>query len=224
MQIRSTNKPNFGLTNLSMKIIVIAEVAMQKEFESKGIPEGIEIHFETSLSTTPALGDAYFYLLEEVELKDPIDWLEQTNAPVFINAVISTLNILPANAIRINGWPGFIQRSLVEICTSKENTSSADKVLKALNWNNEIVPDVAGMIAPKIISMIINEAYFALSDDVSDKAAINTAMRLGTNYPYGPFEWSEIIGLPKIHHLLSTLSLTDPRYEPAPLLLKEIAQ
>jgi 3-hydroxybutyryl-CoA dehydrogenase len=207
-----------------MKIIVIANVEMQKEFESKGIPEGIEIHFETSLSTTPPVGDAYFYLLDEVELKDSTDWIDQTNAPVFVNAVTSTLDSLPSNTIRINAWPGFIQRPLVEICTSKENASSSNKILTALSWNYEIVPDVIGMVAPKIISMIINEAYFALGDDVSNKEAIDTAMKLGTNYPYGPFEWSEIIGLNKIHDLLSTLSKTELRYLPAPFLIKDIAQ
>ena len=207
-----------------MKIIVIAEVGMQKEFESKGIPEGIEIYFETYLPTTPLLGDAYFYLLDEIGLKDSIDWIEQANAPVFVNAVISTLNGLPTNAIRINAWPGFIQRPLIEICTSKENLSSAGKVLQALNWNYEMVPDVVGLVAPKIISMVINEAYFALGDNVSDKEGIDTAMKLGTNYPYGPFEWCEIIGPDKIHDLLAILSETDSRYLPAPLLTKAIAQ
>jgi 3-hydroxybutyryl-CoA dehydrogenase len=46
-------------------------------------------------------------------------------------------------------------------------------------------------------------------------------MKLGTNYPYGPFEWSKKIGLKNIAALLSELSLTENRYLPAGLLLKE---
>jgi 3-hydroxyacyl-CoA dehydrogenase len=45
--------------------------------------------------------------------------------------------------------------------------------------------------------MIINEAYFALEDNVSTKAETDIAMKLGTNYPYGPFEWGQLIGLKK---------------------------
>jgi 3-hydroxybutyryl-CoA dehydrogenase len=66
--------------------------------------------------------------------------------------------------------------------------------------------------------MIINEAYFALDDAVSSKAEIDIAMKLGTNYPWGPFEWAEKIGLNNIYLLLQKLSLTNKRYQPAPTL------
>jgi len=46
-------------------------------------------------------------------------------------------------------------------------------------------------------------------------------MNLGTNYPYGPFEWCKKIGLKNIAVLLTELSLTEKRYQPASLLLKE---
>ena len=70
--------------------------------------------------------------------------------------------------------------------------------------------------------MIINEAYFGLGDDLSTKAGIDTAMKLGTNYPYGPFEWCEKIGTEKIYSLLKKLEATNSRYTPAPLLAKEV--
>ena len=46
-------------------------------------------------------------------------------------------------------------------------------------------------------------------------------MKLGTNYPYGPFEWSKKIGVQNIASLLTGLSQTEKRYQPADLLLKE---
>jgi len=66
--------------------------------------------------------------------------------------------------------------------------------------------------------MIVNEAYFALEDKVSTPTEIDTAMKLGTNYPYGPFEWSEKIGLKNIYLLLQKLSKQDSRYTPCNLL------
>jgi 3-hydroxybutyryl-CoA dehydrogenase len=206
-----------------MKIIVVADIDMQKEFESKGIPEGVEVHFETSVSNVNSSGDAYFYLLDESGLANDIESFRTTNAPFFVNAVVTTLDDLPGNAVRINAWPTFLQRPITEVCTSKQNEDAAVKILEALNWNHQIVPDVKGMVAAKVISMIINEAFFALGDDVSSREHIDTAMKLGTNYPYGPFEWSEKIGLNNIHRLLTSLSSDDKRYEPAPLLTKEIS-
>ena len=43
--------------------------------------------------------------------------------------------------------------------------------------------------------MIINEAYFTWEAGTSTKEEIDIAMKLGTGYPYGPFEWGEKIGL-----------------------------
>jgi 3-hydroxybutyryl-CoA dehydrogenase len=80
------------------------------------------------------------------------------------------------------------------------------------------------MIAARVISMIINEAYFALGDKISTKEQIDIAMKLGTNYPYGPFEWSEKIGLQKIYALLKKLREKERRYDIAPLLDEEIMQ
>src|ERR1700710_2457559 len=47
----------------------------------------------------------------------------------------------------------------------------------------------------RVVAMIINEAYYALDAGVSSKESIDLAMKLGTGYPYGPFEWADRIGL-----------------------------
>jgi len=90
-----------------------------------------------------------------------------------------------------------------------------------LNKKIEWVPDIAGFISARVVSMIVNEAWFALEEEVSTKKEIDTAMKLGTNYPYGPFEWGEKIGLKNIYELLTVLSKTNSRYQPAALLQKE---
>jgi 3-hydroxybutyryl-CoA dehydrogenase len=68
--------------------------------------------------------------------------------------------------------------------------------------------------------MIINEAYYALEENISTKDQIDVAMKLGTNYPYGPFEWSERIGVEKIYLLLKNLSANNKRYTIAAALKK----
>ena len=84
-----------------------------------------------------------------------------------------------------------------------------------------MVADEPGFISARVIAMIINEAYFALGDDISSKTEIDIAMKLGTNYPYGPFEWAELIGEENILSLLQKLAETDTRYQPAALLIAE---
>lgn len=142
--------------------------------------------------------------------------------PVFINAVIQTLKEsgAPANVLRINGWTTFLIRSNWEIAGSINDDTVS--VLQALNKKINTTADEPGFISARVISMIINEAYFAVEDNVSSKQEIDTAMKLGTNYPYGPFEWAALIGTENILALLQKLNETDARYQPAELLYKEV--
>jgi len=63
-----------------------------------------------------------------------------------------------------------------------------------------------------------------LQEQVSTKQEIDIAMKLGTNYPHGPFEWSELIGLQNIYRLLLEMSRDDQKYQPAELLKNETEQ
>jgi 3-hydroxybutyryl-CoA dehydrogenase len=87
-----------------------------------------------------------------------------------------------------------------------------------LGRKTEWVPDVAGFITPRVVATVINEAFLALEENVSVETEIDTAMKLGTNYPYGPFEWGQKIGLQNIHSLLDALSKEQIRYKPSKLL------
>ncbi len=53
--------------------------------------------------------------------------------------------------------------------------------------------------------MIINEAAFALIEANSSGEDIDEAMKKGTNYPLGPFEWAEKIGLDDVYAVLTGL-------------------
>lgn len=134
-------------------------------------------------------------------------------ALIIINSVEQTLQETNNSFIRINGWNTFLRSSIIEASIAKEeNKAKAQEVFSLFNKNLEWVPDHVGFITPRIISMIINEAFIALKEGVSTKEEIDTAMKLGTNYPYGPFEWAEKIGVRKVESLLNKLRQEQTRY------------
>ncbi|MES2331887.1 MAG: 3-hydroxyacyl-CoA dehydrogenase family protein [Bacteroidota bacterium] len=200
-----------------MHIVVKADAQQKQEFLSKGVPVELWVSFLDSEGVIPG-ADAYFDLCFEA---DGAAFPAIINKPVFVNAVIATGEGLPANYIRINAWDGFLKRDIIEVVATDSQLTNLT-ILDALEWKYQLVPDIPGMIAARIIAMIINEAYFGLGDGISGKAEIDIAMKLGTNYPYGPFEWSEKIGLQKIYALLKKLNEKDSRYDVAPALEKEI--
>ena len=103
-------------------------------------------------------------------------------------------------------------------CKNEEHKQKAEAVFSFFNKRIEWLPDEPGFITARVVCMIINEAYMALEESVSTKEEINTAMKLGTNYPYGPFEWAEKIGVQNVARLLQKLSEKQARYKPAGLL------
>jgi 3-hydroxybutyryl-CoA dehydrogenase len=78
----------------------------------------------------------------------------------------------------------------------------------------------AAQIEARILSAIVNEAASAVADGVATPDAIDTAMRLGTNWPEGPLAWGERIGLASVVNTLDALHAATPdgRYRTTPLL------
>ena len=74
-------------------------------------------------------------------------------------------------------------------------------------------------IFARILGGIINEAMWAVTEEVASEEDIDTAMKLGTNYPLGPMEWAKRIGIDKVYNLLGALNetVTDNRFASPPL-------
>ncbi len=83
----------------------------------------------------------------------------------------------------------------------------------------DLDPVLAATIQQRILACIINEAYYAVGEHVATPADIDTAMRLGTNYPRGPLAWGEALGLAVVRDTLRGLQRMNPeRYALAPRL------
>jgi 3-hydroxybutyryl-CoA dehydrogenase len=145
--------------------------------------------------------------------------------PVMVNSVVHTCEEIGRPFIRINAWPGMLEREVHELAIGPEMGETRpllDGLYGELGWGYRLVPDIPGMISGRILAMIINEAYYTLQENVSTREEIDIAMKLGTNYPFGPFEWSEKIGLENIYDLLNKLGATDRLYIPAKGMIAEL--
>ncbi len=202
-----------------MTVIVVANVEQREEILCKNTTPAAKVILIEEYSDLAASTDydAIFYL--DDGQKADVD--NHGNKPVIVNSVTETLqeNNLPAHFSRINGWPGFLKRQTWEVASGDSNRAST--IFEQLGWNVVFVKDEPGLVLARIVSMIVNEAFFALGEGVATIEEIDLAMKLGTNYPYGPFEWQEKIGIQNIYQLLHKLSATDKSYSVAPLLEKK---
>lgn len=130
--------------------------------------------------------------------------------------------------VGIAALPTLIQNTLVEIAPSIHTIESTvdvtRKFFKSIQKDVAIVQDRVGMVLPRILCQIINEAMFAVQQEVALPQDIDVAMKLGMNYPSGPIEWGEKIGFAQVCAVLEALhrDMGEERYRLCPLL-KQLA-
>ena len=86
------------------------------------------------------------------------------------------------------------------------------------------VADTPGLVVARTVAMLVNEAADAVQQGVCTTEDADTAMKLGVNYPLGPFEWAERFG---IHYFVSVLEqlrslVSSERYRVSPWLLEKV--
>lgn len=201
-----------------MNIFILANEEQKKEILTRLFSEEAFVNIASSFTDfDPSKDYDAFFILNKV--KD-IDLKIFNGKPVFINQVIETLSErgYNENVSRINAWPGFLERPLWEVASSDNKKKT--NIFEALNRKVVFVKDEPGFVSARVISMIVNEAFFALGEKISTVEEIDMAMKLGTNYSNGPFEWAEKIGIENIYQLLEKLAEKEDRYQPAPALKK----
>ncbi len=120
--------------------------------------------------------------------------------------------------------PTLADKPLVEIAPTvfspKGTVEVVQRFFRSIGKEIELVQDRVGMVFPRIICQMINEAAFALQDETASPRDIDTAMKLGAHYPIGPIEWADRIGLQQVYAVLAALQgdLAEDRYRISPLL------
>ena len=108
--------------------------------------------------------------------------------------------------------------------TQEGSLEEAEGFFRALGKETVRTKDTPGLIFPRVLSLIINEAARSLDEGVARAEEIDMAMKLGVNYPLGPLRWGDQIGLDEVLAVLEGLQREtgDDRYRPSLLLRKMV--
>ena len=98
-------------------------------------------------------------------------------------------------------------------------------LLQAAGLAVYLIDDVPGLVLTRTVAMLVNGAVDARHKGVASAADIDTAMRLGTNYPLGPLAWGQSWGPATILAVLDALHAWygEDRYRASPLLRRIVA-
>lgn len=135
---------------------------------------------------------------------------------------------VPRRVVGFGLVPPLAPTSVAELAAGPASDPAAlespGEALVALGLDTARTADGPGGVLGRIIVGLVNEAAFALGEQVADAGAIDTATRLGLHYPRGPLEWGDRLGLDQVVAALEALEheTGDTRYRVAPLLRRQV--
>ncbi len=128
------------------------------------------------------------------------------------------------DSVHFEAFPSLDAATLVELArvpaTTDADAEAAEAYFRSMGKQVEWVGEAPGLVLGRILAQIVNEAHFAVGEGVATPEDVDVAMRLGFNWPRGPFEWAEAIGPGRLVSVLDALGseLDSERYRVAPLL------
>lgn len=128
------------------------------------------------------------------------------------------------NTVLIDLALDYSKVSYIAIATASQCSSQAAEqaigTLQAAGFAVVRLGDVPGLPVMRTVAMLANEAADAVNQGVCSASDADTAMRLGVNYPLGPLEWADHIGLPAIGTVLNHISQAygEDRYRLSPYI------
>jgi 3-hydroxybutyryl-CoA dehydrogenase len=114
--------------------------------------------------------------------------------------------------------PTLLDRELLETSLYQaEDAGALSRICVALGTGYRTVQDRVGLVTPRLVCVLINEACHALQEGAGTVQELDTPMQHST---YGPFTWANQIGIPLVYETLEALwqDTHEPRYKACALL------
>jgi len=124
--------------------------------------------------------------------------------------------------------PPLAETQLVELTRGLDTADSAvrgaEELFRTLGKHVLWCGDGPGLVLGRMVCQVVNECAFALAEGVGSAPDIDVGMRLGLNYPRGPLEWADAIGLDHVLAVVDGLweEHREERYRAAPELRRRV--
>lgn len=162
-------------------------------------------------------------VFEVLELHAPAKCYFATNTSTMSPTEIASYSNRPDKTIAMHFFNPVHKMPLVEIVrgleTSDETVEVVKKVAEQMGKESVVVKEFPGFVTSRISALVGNEAFYMLQEGLGTPEEIDKAIKLGLNYPMGPFELGDLVGLDtRLNNLKYLHEKLGEKYRPAPLL------
>jgi 3-hydroxybutyryl-CoA dehydrogenase len=163
-------------------------------------------------------------IFKEMDTFAPQDCILASNTSSISITKIASVTQRPEKVIGMHFMNPVPVMKLVEIINGYSTEKEVTNTIVALSKKIRKIPcevnDYPGFIANRILMPMINEAIYALYENVAGVEEIDTVMKLGMAHPMGPLQLADFIGLDVCYSILKVLydGFGNSKYAPCPLL------
>ena len=187
------------------------------------VKEGVEKSDLVVEAATENL-DLKLKIFKEMDQFTPANCILASNTSSISITKIASATRRPEKVIGMHFMNPVPVMKLVEIINGYATDKNVSKIIIDLSKQIGKIPcevnDYPGFVANRILMPMINEAIYALYENVAGVQGIDTVMKLGMAHPMGPLQLADFIGLDVCLSILKVLhdGFGNPKYAPCPLL------
>ncbi len=146
-----------------------------------------------------------------------------TNTSTMSPTEIASFANRPEKTIAMHFFNPVHKMPLVEIVRGLETSETTVQLIKEvaekMGKETVVINEFPGFITSRISALVGNEAFYMLQEGLGTPEEIDKAIKLGLNYPMGPFELVDLVGLDtRLNNLNYLHEKLGEKYRPAPLL------
>ncbi|MBE4909714.1 3-hydroxyacyl-CoA dehydrogenase [Bacillus luteolus] len=162
-------------------------------------------------------------IFEVIDQHAPDHCYFATNTSTMSPTEIGSFTKRPEKVIAMHFFNPVHKMPLVEIVRGLETNDDTANVIRqvaeTMGKETVVVNEFPGFVTSRISALVGNEAFYMLQEGVGTAEEIDKAIKLGLNYPMGPFELGDLVGLDtRLNNLKYLHEKLGEKYRPAPLL------
>ncbi|KMJ59607.1 3-hydroxybutyryl-CoA dehydrogenase [Bacillus sp. LL01] len=166
-------------------------------------------------------------VFEKIDRFAPANCYFASNTSTMSPTEIGSFTSRPDKVIAMHFFNPVHKMKLVEIVrgleTSDETADFIRHAAEKMGKETVVVNEFPGFVTSRISALVGNEAFYMLQEGVGTPEEIDKAIKLGLNYPMGPFELGDLVGLDtRLNNLKYLHEKLGEKYRPAPLLEKYV--
>ncbi len=218
---------------------IFAKGVQRNKLTEEEADKGIErMSYSSDLEGTVSDTDMVIEAVpENLEIKRNVFEMIDQHAPDHCYFTTNTSTMSPTEIASFTNRPGKViamhffnpvhKMPLIEIIkgldTAEDTVKVANEVAVKMGKETVTVNEFPGFVTSRISALVGNEAFYMLQEGVGAPEEIDKAIKLGLNYPMGPFELGDLVGLDtRLNNLKYLHETLGEKYRPCPLLVKYV--